>query len=149
MQRQLRGKHLLPDIQRRKVVADQCHHHVDGLLANDGKPFRLGLVLQRGTEFRCQRLPHGLQVIPRIESSRDLADRLAQRLKVTEIGGAGQNVDLCAGIVDVVFARHFVAAGREKLCQRIAKDRAADVADMERPRRVGGHIFDVRLLAAT
>jgi hypothetical protein len=91
--------------------------------------------------------PDGLQIIARIEPGRDLADLLAQRLAVAQIGGTGQRIDLCAGIVDVVLAGHGVAGELQQVGERIAEHGAAPMADMHRPGRVGGDVFDVDLLA--
>ena len=71
----------------------------------------------------------------------------AQRLAVAQIGGAREHVDLRAGIVDVVLARHREAGECQQRRQRIAEHRAARVADMHRPGRIGGHVFDVDLAA--
>ncbi len=62
---------------------------------------------------------------------------------VAFVGGAGEHVDLRAAVVDVVFARDVIAREGEERGQRIAKDRAARVADMERAGRVGADVFHV------
>ena len=90
----------------------------------------------------------GLQIVARIEARRNLADVLAERLPVAQECRACENVDLPAGVVDVVFARNLVAGEREEIGERIAEHCAPAMADVHRPRRVGGHVLDVDLLAA-
>src|SRR3546814_8995654 len=51
---------------------------------------------------RGQRPADVLQVVAGIEPLGNLADRLAQRLAVAQVGRACQGVDLPAGVVDVV-----------------------------------------------
>ena len=102
------------------------------------------------SEWPCsfgQRRADRLQVVAGIEPGRDLADVLAQRLAVAQIGGAGQRIDLRAGIVDVVLARHLVAGELQQVGQRIAEHRAAAMADVHRPGRVGRDVLDVDALA--
>ena len=84
-----------------------------------------------------------LQIIARIEPLRDRADILAQRLAVAQEGRAGEDVDLRARIVDVVFAGHLVAGEGQELSERVAEHRAAAVAHMHRAGRVGGDEFHV------
>ena len=69
-------------------------------------------------ELRLQRLADRLQIIARIETARDLADVFAERLAVAKVGGAGERIDLRAGVVDVVFARHRVAGRGEHVGDR-------------------------------
>ncbi len=59
------------------------------------------------------------------------------RLKIAQVDRPGQHIDLRAAVVDVVFAGHIIAREIQQDGQRIAKDRAARVADMQRPGRVG------------
>ena len=66
-----------------------------------------------------------------------------KRLAVAQVGGAGERVDLGAGVVDVVFARHLVAGELQQIAERIAEHGAAAVADMDGPRRVGRDELDV------
>ena len=66
-----------------------------------------------------------------------------QRLAIAQESRAREHIDLRARVVDVVFARDVMAGEREQICQGIAKHRAAPMADMHGPGRVGGNIFDV------
>jgi len=144
----LREEHFLPDVERGKIGADQFQHHPDGPGPHDGQPFGLGQRLQRMAMLARQRFADGLQVSSGIEAGRDFADGLAQRLAVAEIGGAGEDIDLRAGIVDVILPGDLVARLDEKLGQRIAEHRAPHMADMERAGGIGGDILHIRLLAA-
>ena len=51
--------------------------------------------------------------------------------------------DLAARVVEVVLARDALAAGLEDAAEQVADERAAGVADVERPGRVGRHELDV------
>src|SRR5690606_18868625 len=82
----------------------------------------------------------------RIKARRDLADILAQRLAVAQIGRARELLDLPAGVVDIVFARYVVAGERQKVAERIAKDSTPAVADMHGAGRIGRHVLDVHPL---
>ena len=99
-------------------------------------------------ELCLQRLADRLQIVAGIKAARDLADLLAERLAVAEVGRAGERIDLRAGVVDVVFARDRMAGRREQVGDGVADDGAAAMADMHRPGRVGGDVLDVDLLAA-
>ena len=94
-----------------------------------------------------ERLADRHQVIAGIEAFGDLADVLAQRLAIAQERGPREHVDLPAGIVDVILARHVEAGEREQVGQRIAEHRAAAMADVHRARRVGRDVFDVDLFA--
>ena len=60
---------------------------------------------------------------------------------------ARERIDLAAGIVDVIFARHGKAGIFQRAGQRIADDRAAAMPHVHRPGRVGADIFDIDRLA--
>jgi hypothetical protein len=94
-----------------------------------------------------QRLSNGLEVVAGVKPFRNLADVLAQGFAVAKEGRARQHVDLGAGIVDVIFSDNIEACELKQACERIAKHRAATVADMHRPGRIGRDVFDVDLLA--
>ena len=95
--------------------------------------------------FGGERLPDRHEIVARIQPFRNLADVLAERLAVAQECRAREHVDLRAGVVDVVFARDVVASEIQQAAQRIAEHRAPAVADMHRPGRVGGDVFDVDL----
>ena len=56
---------------------------------------------------------------------------------------ASENVDLPAGVVDVVFAYDAVAGEREQVGERISDHRPAAVPHVHRTGRVGGDELDV------
>ena len=60
--------------------------------------------------------------------------------------GQGE-IDLCAGIVDVVFLGHLIAGKAEQIGKRVANDGATAMADMHRASWVGRDIFDIDLVA--
>ena len=86
---------------------------------------------------------HRHQVIPRIEPLGNRADLLAAGLAVAGVDGAGQRVDLGAGVVHVVFPRHREAHVLEQVGERIADHGAPRVPDVERPGGVGRDVLDV------
>ena len=94
-----------------------------------------------------QRGADRLQVVARIETLRDVADVLAQRLAIAQEHGAREHVHLAARIVDVVFARHIEAGERQKIGEHVAEHRAAAMADVHWAGRVGGDVLDVDRLA--
>ena len=57
--------------------------------------------------------------------------------------GCAEDADLAARIVEVVLARDALAAGLEDAAEQVADERAARVADVQRPGRVGRHELDV------
>ena len=61
---------------------------------------------------------------------------------------AREQVDLGAAVVDVVLAGHPPAELREQVGERVAEHRAAAVADVERPGRIGRAELDIDASAA-
>ncbi len=72
----------------------------------------------------------------------------AESFAIAQKGGAREHVDLRAGVVDVIFARHAPSGEAEQVRQRVAKNGAARVADMHRSGRIGADIFDIDRTAA-
>ena len=106
-----------------------------------------GLPFSARAVFGGERLADRLEIVAGIKPFRDRADVFAERLAVAQEGRAREHVDLRAGIVDVVFARDLVAGEGEQVGERVAEHRAAAMADMHRPGRVGRDIFDIDRLA--
>ncbi len=131
------------DAQRGEILADQCHHHLDGFGAHDRQPLRFRRAAQRISVLRGERSADRLEVVARIKPFRDHADGLAQRLAVAQIGRAREHVDLGAGVVDVILARDGKAGEREQVRQSIAKHGPAAMADMQRSGRIGRNVLDV------
>ena len=131
------------DVEGGEIGADHRHHRVDGAFAGLRQPFRLGLILERRAEFAGQRLADRLEVVAGVEAIGDRADVLAQSLAVAEVRRAGQNVDLAAGVVDVIFARRLAAGKDQQAGEGVAEYRAPRMTDVHRPGRVGAHVFNV------
>ena len=93
-----------------------------------------------------ERFADRLQIIAGIKPIRNRADVFAERLAVAQEGRAREHIDLRAGVVDVVLARDVEAGEVEQVGQRVAEHRAAAMADMHRPGRIGGDVFDIDLL---
>ena len=69
----------------------------------------------------------------------------AERLKVSDIGGPGEDIDLGSGIVDVVLPGHLPADNLKQGSQNIADDGAARRPHMQWPGGIGGHVLDAGL----
>ena len=136
----------MPDVERGEVLADLAIIMSIALARTIGSQSSSGIWLSLRPYSASKRLADRLQIVAGIEALRDRTDVLAQRLAVAQIGGAGEHVDLGAGIVDVVLAGHRVAGEGQQVRERIAEHGAAAMADMHRPGRVGRDVFDVDLL---
>ncbi len=142
-QRTLREKHLVRDAERSQIVANQVHHHGDGLCAHFGQPGRLFHAQEPLAVFLRQRSANGLQIVAWIKAFGDAADVLAQGLAITQERRACEHVHLSAAIVDVIFARGPITGEIEKVCQRIAENGASRMADMDRSGWVCGDVFHI------
>ncbi len=134
-------------VERGQIGADGIHHARDRDLAHERQPFAFRLGGEREAMRGGKLAADGAQVIAGIEALGDGADVLAQRLAVAQEGRACQHVDLGAGIVDVIFARHLVAGESEQIGERVAEHGAAAMADMHRAGGIGADIFDIDLFA--
>jgi hypothetical protein len=146
-QRTLGKEHVMLDVESCEIVTDHRHHHGDRLRADQRQPLGLGHSLELVAVFFRQRRADRLEIVARIQPFGDRADVLAKRLAVAQMRRACQHIDLPSGIVDVVLARHGEAGGRQEIGERIAKHRAAAMADVHRPGRIGRDVFDVHVLA--
>ena len=131
------------DAEQGEVGLDQFDHRRDRLRAEELQPLALGRIGICVAELAGERLADRNQIVARIETVGDLADRFAKRLAVAQVRGAGEDVDLAAGVVDIIFAGHPVARIFEQARQRVADHRAPAMAHMHRPGRIGGDIFDI------
>ena len=131
------------DVECGEIGADHRHHRVRGALARHRQPFRLGHVPERRAELARQILADRFQVVAGIEALGHRTDVLAQGLAVAKVGRARQDVDLAAGVVDVIFARRLATGKDQEAGERIAEHRAARMADVHRPGRVRADVFDV------
>ena len=68
-------------------------------------------------------------------------DILPQQLQIARIHRLREDIHLVTGIVDIVLAFNRVARRAQQVHERRARCRAAAMADMQRPRRIGAHIF--------
>ena len=109
------------------------------------RDFRRG-PLQRIAAFRVQRARHGQDVFGAIAVRRE-RDGLAAQLEVTQIDADREDVDLPAGIVDVVLAIDRVPGGLEQVAERRAIRRAAAVAHVHGAGGIGRNEFDHHLAA--
>ena len=115
-------------------------------------PSRTAAAAQRPTiaaasaPSRRRRRPHvvrdrGREVVRR--SRRGSRRRAPARRAGWRTTDAPRLVDLAARVVEVVLARHALAARLEDAAEQVADERAAGVADRERAGRVGRHELDV------
>ena len=71
------------------------------------------------------------EVFSRIQTRRDLPDVLAPRLAVTQVGGTGDDIDLRARVVDIVFLRDVVAACLQQNRECVPEHGTAAVSNMQ------------------
>ncbi len=135
--------------EQREIGLDQLDHRRDRLRLERLQPLALGRVDVGVAIFRRQRLPHGHQIIARIQPFRDVADLLAQRLAIAKMRRSRQGLDLAPGIVDIIFASDDEPGRFEQGSQRIADHRASAMTHVHRPGRVGRDIFDIDPFART
>src|SRR6185437_17082757 len=100
-------------------------------------PLRLAHAKKLVAMLGRKRLPYRLQIVAGIEPFRYVADLLAERLAIAQEGGTREHVDLSAGVVDVVFARHLMAREIQERRQRVTEHRATAMTDMHRARGIG------------
>ena len=131
------------DAEQAEVVADQLDHRRDGLALEQVEPFAFGRVDELVAEFGGEHRADRLQIVARVKPFGDLADVLAQRLAVAQVRRAGERIDLAAGVVDIIFLGDAEACRFEQPGQRIADHRAAAMAHVHRPGRIGRNIFDI------
>ncbi len=139
----------MADADRREIFADQRHHGRHCKAAHRAEPLALGRREPAVAIARSEGPAGILEIVAGIVAVRDRGKRLAERLAIAQIGRAGEDVDLCAAVVDVVFAAHGVARLFEQRREDVSDHRAARVADMQRPGRVRRDVFDVDFLAAS
>jgi len=139
----------MDDAQLGEVGADHVHHCRDRPGAEQVEPLAFGSSAEPVAEFGGQSLAHGNQVVARIEPFWYLAHRFAQGFAVSQMGRPGEHLHLRPGIVDVVFARHFVPGKLEQLGQCVAHHGPAAMAHMHRPGRVGRDELHVDPCACT
>ena len=100
--------------------------------------------LERVAALLVQRLRHGQDVFGAITVRRE-GDAFAAQLEVSQVDADREDVDLPAGIVDVVLAIDRVPGGFEQVAQRRAVGRAAAVAHVHRARGIRRDEFDHHL----
>ncbi len=84
-----------------------------------------------------------LQILAGILAFREIADVLAQRLSVAQVGRTRQDVDLGARIVDVVLSGDVESGLLQQGRQGVAEHRAAGMSGVQRTGRVGRDVLDV------
>src|SRR3546814_4065455 len=110
----LRRIKVVADAEQRQIGADHVHHRARRLALEELEPFGLRLADIPVAELGSQRLSNRLQIFAGIIAFGNLADVLAQRLAVTQMGGAGERIDLAARLGDVIFAGHAIGRAEEQ-----------------------------------
>src|SRR5262249_9525547 len=123
--------------------ADENHHRIDGETADGSEPLRFRFVAPALAVALGQLAADLLQVEAGIETLRDRSYGFAQSFEIAQVRGAGENVDLCSGVVGVVLANHAVAGGLQQRREHVSEHRTTDMTQMQRPGRVGGDILDI------
>ena len=141
-------KQVVVDAKQGQVGLDHLHHFGDRRLTEQGKPFAFGRSDILVAKLFCQMHAHGNEIIAGIEALCDL-DRFAQRLTIAQMRRAGEDIDLTAGIIDIIFANDAVTCKFEQLRQGVANDRAPAMAHMHWTSWVCRDIFDIHRLAVT
>src|SRR5262249_40444427 len=94
-QRAFGEKDVMPYVECGEVIADRVHHHRNRARSHGRQPRALGLLFEATAELGGQCCSNRLEVIARIESFWNCADRLAQGLAVTQKRGPRERIDLC------------------------------------------------------
>ena len=126
-----------------QVLLDETQHRLNGEIADGCQPLSLGCKEPLLAVARRQTGTHGFQVIAGIETRRNRTDVFAKRLAVAQIGRPRQNIDLRAGVVDIVFPTNVETGFCQETGQDIAENGTPGMSDMHRPGRVGRHILDI------
>ena len=112
-------------------------------MSRNSSAIRLPGKPRSGRRTRLRALADSDQILAGIHTFGDFADVLAERLAVTHVQRAGERIDLRAGIVDVIFLGDPESRRLKQPREAIADHRAAAMAHVHRPGRVGRDIFDV------
>ena len=134
------------DIEQREIVADEVEHRLDRASRNSGSHSLFGRAAYSSPYWAASTIADGLQIVARVKALGDLADVLAERLAVPQVNRAGERIDLRARIVDIIFLGDAEARRLEHPGEAVADHGAAAMAHVQRPGRVGRHIFDIDAL---
>ena len=115
----------MPDIKHGKIFPDHIHHRINRSLTYNGQPFSFRFITKRVAIALGECLANGNKIIARIEPFRNRADIFTKRLAITQIGRAGEDIDLSAGVINVILSRDIIAGKFQEAGKRIAKYRAA------------------------
>ncbi len=137
---------VMVNVEEREIVANKVEHRLDRCLFEQLEPLGFG----GGGEFvailRGEQGSDGLKIVAGVETFRDLADVFAEFLAVSEVQRPGEGIDLRARIVEIIFLRYAETRRLEHPRKAVPDHGAAAMADVQRPGRVGRHIFDVHPL---
>ena len=100
----LRSEAIVVHAEQCEVFTDQRHHLLDREIAQRPKPFAFRHAEPSIAVTLDQRPRRIDQVFTRIEPLGDRTDLFAQRLAIAQVERAGEDVDLRAGVVGVIFA---------------------------------------------
>ena len=114
---------------------------------NSDQPFAFAASDKCVAMVSRQLLPDRDQIVARIKPFGNIANVLAQRLAITQMHRPGEDIDLPASIIDIIFADDLMPGKFEQAGQRIANHSAPAMAHMHRPGGIGGDIFDIDRLA--
>ena len=144
--KRLLGKEVVHgDTKRGEVLADQIHHGVSGEIAHLFQPDLFPFIDVAVADLGLQRLTHFDQIIAGIAALWPI-DGKVMRLKIAQVDRPGEDIDLRAAVIDVIFLRDVIARVVEKPRQRVAEHRAARMPHVQGPCGVGRDVFDHDLL---
>ena len=124
------------DAKDAQIFADQIHHRSGCKFTNFGQPNIFALIDIGIAHFVLKRMTNWDQIITWVCAilKRDV---LTMRLKIAQIDRARQNIDLCATVIDVIFACDVIACVIQQAGQSIAKNRTTGMTNVQRPCWVG------------
>ncbi len=130
-----------------EVGLDHHQHCGNRRFTEQDEPVALRCSDKRGAMLLGEILADGDQIVARVETIGNFPNIFAQRFTVPHVDRAGEDIDLTARIIHIIFADDFVARIFEQRGQRIAHHRAAAMPHVHWPCRVGRDIFDIHGLA--
>ena len=116
---------------------------MNGKIAHRRQPFAFILAAVKVPDLFGKCHTDISQISTRIKAWRDVADIIAKRFAISQIGRARQHIDLRASIIGVVFARDIPTGKRQQLGHHIAQHRATCVRRVQWPGGIGRDILNI------
>ena len=130
-----------------EVGLDHHQHCGDRAFAEQDQPVALRRCDERIAMLLGEILTDRDQIVARIETFWDIPNIFAQRFTVPHVDRTGEDIDLTACIIHIIFADDLMARIFEQRGEGIAHHRAAAMPHVHWTCRVGRDIFHVHRLA--